>query len=266
MRLWRAHGLGNDYLVLEEGPELDAAAARALCDRHRGPGGDGVLEPVDADGAHGVRIWNPDGSIAEKSGNGLRIFAHWLVHERGAPTELVLDTGHGRVGAVVDGDDVELSMGPATIRWAERALEVEGATLITTAVSVGNPHCVVFRDEPLDGLPWRTWGEALERHELFPQRTNVQIARVAGPRALELRIWERGAGETLSSGTSSCAAAAAAVHTGLLPAGPLAVLMPGGTLLVTVPLRGPLVLRGPVEPICRITGVRAARSSASSSG
>lgn len=263
MSLFKAHGLGNDYLVWEDPSPLDPDRVRALCDRHRGPGGDGVLEPVPTARAdHGVRIWNPDGSVAEKSGNGLRILAWWLVAERGAEPRFSVDTGFDVVRCEVGGDGVSVAMGRARFDpealplrsdapWLDRELVVAGAALRVVAVSVGNPHCVVFRDETdLDALPWRVWGQALERHAAFPNRTNVQVARVTGS-GVELRVWERGAGETSASGSSSCAVAAAAVRTGRLAPGGIAVAMPGGTLRVDVTPELDLTLHGPVAPVGR---------------
>lgn len=266
MLLVKSHGLGNDYLILdrwapsEPAPSprhrVNAAMAVALCDRHRGIGGDGVLEPVLSERATaGLRIWNPDGSLAEKSGNGLRIFARWLVDHRGAPPELTVEVASGVVRCLVRDEDVTVEMGRATFSPeqipATRPLRLEpvpigGRTLRLTAVGMGNPHCVVFLDEPLDRLPWRAWGEALERHPLFPNRTNVQFARVLAEDLVEVRVWERGAGETASSGSSACAVGAAARSLGFT--GPdLRISMPGGTLLVGVGEDLQITLRGPVE-------------------
>ena len=259
MRLFRSHGLGNDYLVCEDGPALTPALVRALCDRHTGVGGDGVLEPADPGPAdHGVRIWNPDGSVAEKSGNGLRIYARWLA-DRGHALEHTLWTGSELVRCRVDGLSVTVDMGRARFGAAEvpvdrprldDPLDVDGQALRVTAVGVGNPHCVVFADRELDRLPWRRWGRALEVHPAFPNRTNVQVAVVVDGR-LHIRIWERGAGETSASGSSSCAAAAA-VRLGHLPPGPVTVVMPGGTLRVDVGPDLDLVLTGAVEPVGRV--------------
>lgn len=264
MRLIRSHGLGNDYLVWMGERPVDPGFVRALCDRHRGPGGDGVLEPTASDRADfGVRIWNPDGSVAEKSGNGLRIFARWLVDHRSAPQRFTVDTGFDVVRCTVAADGIAVEMGRATFEpaalpltadgpWVGHPLEVCGAALSVVALSVGNPHCVIFREEPdLDALPWRDWGKALERWPAFPNRTNVQIARVVDG-GLELRIWERGAGETSASGSSSCAVAAAAVHTGRLAPGTIRLVMPGGQLSVDVSPELDLVLRGPVEVVGEI--------------
>lgn len=253
MKLLRGHGLGNDYLILEHGAPLTPGAVRALCDRHTGVGADGVLEPIDA-GPHaeyGVRIWNPDGSVAEKSGNGIRIFARWLRDERGAAAAFTVWTGTDRVACDVAPDAITVEMGMA--RATPIDLFVCGLHLEAVQIDLGNPHCVCFLDEPdLDALDWRAWGAELERHPLFPARTNVQFARVTGPREVEARIWERGAGETQASGSSACAIAAAAVATGRIAIGTVTVHMPGGALSIDVDGAGHVVLVGPAELLCRV--------------
>jgi diaminopimelate epimerase len=264
VKLYKAHGLGNDYLVLEDAAPLDADLVVALCDRHRGVGGDGILEPFAAGDAadFGVRIWNPDGSIAEKSGNGLRIFARWLVSERGAPPRFSLWTGSCRVVCDVEEDAIRVDMGDASFEPADVPVQAEqplidgelvlsNRVLSVTAVGIGNPHCVIFREEPLESLPFREWGAEIERHPRFPNRTNVQLARVLDRHTVEILIWERGAGVTLASGSSSCAVAAAGVRTGRLDPGCIEVRMPGGTLFVTV-AGASLRLSGPVELVARI--------------
>lgn len=268
----KGHGLGNDYLVLEARhlpAPLDARAIQRLCDRHRGVGSDGVLLLVESGRADfGLRIFNPDGSEAEKSGNGLRIFAKYLwdrghvrreaftVETPGGVVECRLHVRDGRVGFVT------VEMGRATFVPAEVPMTCEdaeaverplalgdGTRLTVTAVSVGNPHCVVFV-ERLDEAECRRLGPRLETHPAFPQRTNVQFARPAGPDALDILIWERGAGYTLASGSSSCGAAAAAVRTGRCRPGRITVRMPGGELAVHVRPDWSLRLEGPVEEVC----------------
>lgn len=266
MRVFKSHGLGNDYLVLEDGPELTPEIAAWVCDRHMGAGGDGILEPrPTSDADYGVRIWNPDGSIAEKSGNGLRIFARWLVDFQGAPREFTVSPGFDVVRCRVGDESIAVEMGslsfepekiPAVRRLVEAPLDVAGDELVVTAVSLANPHCLsYFETEDLDALPWRTWGPALENHAVFPRRINVQFARRVSAHEAEIRIWERGAGETLASGSSSCAVAAVGVATGRLAPGRITMRMPGGTLYVTVPedpTTGSILLEGPVEPIYRL--------------
>lgn len=261
MRLVRFHGLGNDYLVLADGPALTADLVRAICDRHTGVGGDGVLEPVAvapeiAD--HGVRIWNPDGSVAGKSGNGLRIFARWLSDERGAGAAFSVWTGVGRVTCEVDADPIgpiAVEMGVASFvaedvpcREARVDGALPGAAGPVTAVGLGNPHCVVWVDDP-DAVDWRAAGARLERDPFFPERVNVQHAAVLGPGRLRARIWERGAGETLASGSSACAVAASAVRTGRAAPGRITVEMAGGALQVDVSAGFALRLVGPVERV-----------------
>ncbi len=267
--LFKAHGLGNDYLVWASGPPVTPELARQICHRHTGVGGDGILEPFASDRAdQGMRIWNPDGSVAEKSGNGLRIASWWLHHERGMAATHTVDTGFDVVTSEVVGDQVTIQMGHATfapeqIPTARSLLGGEvvlegGVFLPVVAVGTGNPHAVVFIDAirsestSLDSIPWQDWGAALEHHPAFPNRTNVQFARVLGPSDVEIRIWERGAGETSASGSSSCGVAAAAVRTGRCERGPITVHMPGGVLHVTVGEDDALTLRGPVAPVARI--------------
>ncbi len=245
MRFFKAHALGNDYLVAD-GPEpLSADLVRASCDRHRGIGADGILEPIPGSPGPAVRIWNPDGSVAEKSGNGLRIFAWYLVAFRGAGASFVVTTAGEQVPCRVDGNDVAVGMGRA--RVGSPLPLPEG--LVGTPVSVGNPHCVVWQqDRDLDELPWRRWGALVESDPRFPGRTNVQFARVVTD-GVELRIWERGAGATSASGSSACAVVAAAVAAGARAAGRNLAHMPGGTLTVDCTPDLDLVLTGPVSPI-----------------
>jgi len=267
----KSHGLGNDYIVMDArdlpGPLTPAQAAR-ICHRNRGAGSDGILllVPAWAGADFGLRIYNPDGSEAEKSGNGLRIFAKYLWdHGRAQGPTFTVDTLGGRVechchlagGRVLE---VTVEMGTCTFRAPEIPMQgptgeavgvplpVEGEPLRVTAVSVGNPHCVVFTDR-LDEGEVRRLGPLIEHHPAFPNRTNVQFARVRSPREVEILIWERGAGYTLASGSSSCAVACAAVRTGQCQAGPITVRMPGGTLTVDVRPDWSVRLRGPVEEV-----------------
>ncbi|MCG8592072.1 MAG: diaminopimelate epimerase [Proteobacteria bacterium] len=271
---FKGHGLGNDYLALDPA-ELDFRVtprrARLLCDRHEGVGGDGVLLLAASRKAHfGLRIFNPDGSEAEKSGNGLRIFARYLyatgrtrrrrfrVETRGGLVDVALHLDrHGEAGDVTVGIGrarFEAAALPCTLsgELVDRELDVGGRRLRFTGVSVGNPHCVVFREpgESWTAQELRELGPELEHHAVFPRRTNVQLAVATGPRALRLLIWERGAGETAASGTSACAAAAAAVRVGRVKS-PVTVASPGGSLWVEVADDGQVTLRGPVAEVAR---------------
>jgi diaminopimelate epimerase len=271
----KGHGLGNDYIVVRRADlpfDLSEASIVRICDRNWGIGSDGILMLVESTRADfGLRIFNPDGSEAEKSGNGLRIFAKWLRDHGHAGTDrFSVDTKGGVVECLCRGKAgrvslVTVEMGRVTFRAPDIPMngpdrEVvgvplqlpDGGTVTVTAVSVGNPHCVVFVDRlDIDGC--RRLGPLIERHPAFPQRTNVQFARVADRSTLDILIWERGAGYTLASGSSSCGAASAAVRNGLCDHGRITVRMPGGDLVIDVRADWSLRLEGPVEEV--YTGV-----------
>jgi diaminopimelate epimerase len=268
-RFVKGHGLGNDYLVMEEGAldfPLTPAAIRWICHRNWGAGSDGILLRTPSVVADvGLRIFNPDGSEAEKSGNGLRIFAKYLWERGGLRKSPVrIETKGGLVEAVCHVaeemvTEVTVEMGRATFRAPEIPmhgpdrdvigvpLQVDGRFFTVTCVSVGNPHCVVFQDR-LDDEEVRTWGPRIETHPTFPNRTNVQFARVLARDRIEIRIWERGAGYTLASGSSSSAVAAAAVRGGLAD-GRLTIVSPGGELGLEVRPDFSIRLRGPVAEV-----------------
>ena len=274
-RFWKAHGLGNDYLVLDHMPSFEntkmtASMVVKVCDRHRGLGADGILEPINSDCADvGVRIWNPDGSIAEKSGNGLRIFAWWWVVHRqqgSSSTPFTVDTGSEVVICEVNESEgwVDVQMGQARFNpdeipttelvWGTQ-IEMPNETIVTVyTVGIGNPHCVVFVDSirDLDNIPWRRWGAFLENHSLFPNRINVQFAAIQSESEIEIRIWERGAGETQASGSSSCAVACVAHKLGFVGS-VIKLSMPGGALHITIQEKYMVQLRGPVEAVAQMT-------------
>ena len=252
MRLSKWQALGNDYLLVEQAElrqPLTPDGVRELCDHHYGVGSDGLLEIVSADGGKAeIRIWNPDGSTAELSGNGMRIVAAWLARRSGA-ARVALTIGPREVEAVVRADgDIALDLGPVDVGETE-TLELGNERIEFTPVSVGNPHAVVRREPEREEL--LRLGPGIEYHARFPVRTNVQLVRVDGPHDLTVGVWERGAGETLSSGTSSVAAAAAAVANGWCES-PVEVHLPGGDLLVELDAGGRARLTGPAEEICRI--------------
>jgi diaminopimelate epimerase len=228
------HGLGNDYLLIErvalEEP-LDAALVRRLCDYHFGVGSDGVLEVLHADGARAeLTIWNPDGSTAELSGNGTRIAARWL-SARSGTEEVMIAVGQRQVRATMrGGTEVEMEMGPVDVAPRE-SLDVDGTRLEFTPVSVGNPHAVIAREPDRSEL--LRLGPLVENHPRFPERTNVQLVRVDSRSEATAGVWERGAGETLSSGTSACAVAGAAVANGWCDS-PVTVHLVGGDLVVVL--------------------------------
>ena len=270
---FKGHGLGNDYIALDP-RELDfkltPRVIRAICNRNWGLGSDGILSLTPSQRADfGVRIYNPDGSEAEKSGNGLRIFARYLwATRRTRRRQFSVETQGGLVHIALHLDrfgcpgSATVDMRKATFRPAalpctiaadeliEQPIRVGGLDLRFTGVSVGNPHCVVFREA---GQEWSRQemldlGPQLENHESFPRRTNVQFAVPTGPRSIYILIWERGAGETQASGSSSCAAASAAVRLGLVSS-PVRVDAPGGRLDIEVRDDFDLTMRGPVAEV-----------------
>ncbi len=274
---FRGHGLGNDYLVMDPKEltfRLTPKTMEAICDRNWGLGSDGILALVSSKKADfGLRIFNPDGSEAEKSGNGLRIFARYL-HATGKTKKkrFTVETKGGLVSIDLhidrhgDASAATVEMGIATFKpnalpcsldvpeLIQQPIEAAGRTMTFTGVSVGNPHCVVFKPA---GESWSrdellALGPALEHHRLFPRRTNVQLAVPTGRREVFILIWERGAGETQASGSSSCAAAGAAVRLGLVKS-PVTVKMPGGVLNIEVAPDFSLTMKGPVAEVARGT-------------
>jgi diaminopimelate epimerase len=231
---WQAQG--NQYLLVDETAELSADAARRLA-----VGVDGVAEVLarGEDWAD-VRIWNPDGSTAELSGNATRIVARWLAGQTGAAVVRVRVGPRETVARLLAGSDVEQSLGTVEVAALER-LRLDGEEIELTAVSVGNPHAVVRREPERSEL--LRLGPRIERHRRFPKGTNVQLARLDGPGEVTALVWERGVGETSSSGTSAVAVAAV-----LAGEGETLVHFPGGDLRVR--LEGDCAyLTGPAEPV-----------------
>ena len=221
-----------------------------------------LVEDGPSRGGLALRILNPDGTEAEKSGNGLRIFARYLWDGgRVGPEPFEITTRGGVVRCQVrdGGREVFVEMGAASFDAAaipvagprrevvDETIEAGGERLRFTALTVGNPHCVVCVDVPTPELA-RRLGPALEAHPAFPRRTNVQFVRVVDRGRIEMRIWERGAGTTLASGSSACASAAASVRLGLCD-GAVTVAMPGGELAVGVGVDFALTLLGPVRKV-----------------
>ncbi|MDH5428488.1 MAG: diaminopimelate epimerase [Nitrospirota bacterium] len=272
---FKGHGLGNDYIALDPAQlsfKLTPRNIRTICDRNWGIGSDGILALVPSKKSDfGLRIFNPDGSEAEKSGNGLRIFGcylyhtkrtrkkHFTVETKGGMVEVHLElNGHGLVGgATVDmGRAVFQPIAlPCTLRVPEliqQPVKAAEQSLRFTGVSVGNPHCVVYkkRDERWTREDLLEIGPELENHIIFPKRTNVQLAVPTGPKSISILIWERGAGETQASGSSACAAACAGVRLGLVKS-PVRVKAPGGILDITVDSQYHITMKGPVMEVAR---------------
>jgi diaminopimelate epimerase len=261
------HGLGNDYLVVTPqglSGKLTPERVRAICDRHYGVGSDGVLfGPLKTEEADfRLEIYNPDGSPAEKSGNGLRIFSRWLWDQGLVRQEpFTIRTAGGLVTAQVHagGGAVTVAMGRASFDSAaipvlgerrevvDERMEIAGVLLTYCAVSMGNPHCVVLRPKARSDEAF-AWGPHIEHEPRFPNRTNVQFLEVLDRENLRIEIWERGAGYTLASGSSSCAAAAAACRMGLCERA-VQVHNPGGVLRVCMAEDYSITLSGPVARV-----------------
>ena len=252
MQFSKWHGLGNDYLLVERAElalPLTPERVRKICDYHFGVGSDGIVEVLSTNGSGAeVVIWNPDGSTAELSGNGTRIAARWLAR-RDDLDRVRIQVGPREVVATMrDGKQVETELGAVEVGEQEQ-LHVDGKEYEMVPVSVGNPHAVLRltpdRDEFL------RIGPAVENHERFPERTNVQFVRVDGPHDIAALVWERGAGETLSSGTSAVAVASAAVRHGWCES-PVRVHLQGGDLVVELDESFHARLIGPAEEICTL--------------
>ena len=268
----KMHGLGNEYIVLDSSNidfSLSKQSIRRLCNIHFGIGSDGIVMKVpSAKADFGFRVYNPDGSEAEKSGNGLRIFCKYLFDYGYAKNsqfsvETLTDIVYADIVEEKNGKAmlVKVEMGKAIftskdfpvlpgkhdfiaqkIMAGDREYEVN-------CVSVGNPHCVVIKQD-LDEEEIRKYGPLLENHSLFPNRINVQFARVLSDHDAQILIWERGAGYTLASGSSSCAASSVLVKRGLIK-GDLTMHMQGGTLKIDIDREWNIRMTGEVREIVR---------------
>ena len=259
------HGLGNDYLVIDpnvQGIDLTPDTIRLVCDRNFGIGADGILYGPDESGSNSrVRIFNPDGSEAEKSGNGLRIFAKYLLESKYVDRKnFNIETLGGIVEVQVEDDTanlIKINMGKVTflstaipVKGRERevvdeGLVISGAKYKVTCLSIGNPHCVIPMEDVSEEKA-KKLGPFVEKHDMFPNRINMQLLKIIDRANIEIRIWERGAGYTLASGSSSCAAAAAAHKLGMVD-NKMSVNMPGGKLLVEISQDEEIYLTGPAE-------------------
>ncbi|MEA2959152.1 MAG: diaminopimelate epimerase [Alphaproteobacteria bacterium] len=269
------HGFGNDYIVIDaeqfRDPNNWGSFARRICNRHYGAGADGiaVVSPSpDEDADFRVRIFNPDGSEAALSGNGTRCAAAYLYHQNLWQAEelrlttragvkryvLLEDDGHGKY--VFDSelgqpkfDSVSIPMltEPALDQVVDYELDVDGETFKVTALQMGNPNCCLFVND-FNDLDWRKLGKAIENHKQFPDRTNVVFVRIKDRQNIELRIWERGVGETTASGTCSCAAAVAAMVKEETERA-IEVEMPGGNAKIQWRDDGEVVITGSAEVI-----------------
>lgn len=267
MRFWKYHALGNDYLVMDSKDlpaPLTTAQVRLICHRNFGIGSDGILlGPLPATKApFGLRIYNPDGSEAEKSGNGLRIFSRCLWDRKLVDDkEFAIETAGGVVKSTVfdSGKMVRVEMGRITF-WSDEIpvtgprrevinekISVGGKTFTFCAAAIGNPHCVLPLPE-IDEQMTKLIGPLIEIHPNFPNRTNVQFLKVLDRANIQIEIWERGAGHTLASGSSSSAAAAVAHKLGLCD-NSITVHMPGGKLAIKIGKDFDILMTGPVTKV-----------------
>ena len=274
-RFTKFHGLGNDYLVIEAEQlryvEDLGDFARRICNRHYGAGGDGIAiiarsETGEAD--FSCRIFNPDGSEAGLSGNGTRCAVAYLYYKKlWDAEELRLSTRTGlkryflrgklRPGTFLfeselgqpkfDTASIPMSITPPLDKVVDYPLLVNGESFPVTAMQMGNPNCCIFVDD-FDALDWRAIGKAIEVHQQFPDRTNVVFVRPVNRDFIELRIWERGVGETTASGTCSCAGAVAAMVNDRADRD-VRVLMEGGEVRIKWRADGEVVITGTAEVV-----------------
>jgi diaminopimelate epimerase len=266
----KSHGLGNEYIVLNADTidfDLSVDLIKTLCNVHYGIGSDGILLKVPADQAEfGLRIFNPDGSEAEKSGNGLRIFSKYLYDYGFAKKkDFSIQTPGGLVHAFVieeqnhKASKIKVDMGKAIFNprdipvnsdldlFFDQPLLAGDQKYIVNCVSVGNPHCIIIKDElSVDEI--KKYGTFIENHPIFPNRINVQFVKPISANEVEILIWERGAGYTLASGSSSSAVAAVARKKGLV-GDSIKVKMPGGELLLEINDSWDIQMTGEVREI-----------------
>lgn len=254
MQFYKYQALGNDMIVIAPADfdlPLTPARVRLICDRHWGVGADGICYGPLPQPSYPptMRFFNPDGSEAEKSGNGLRIFARY-VRDRGYDKrpQFTIAIGDEAIPVTVldeEGKEWAIGMGQLSFGFVEQACFFGEEQAVATAVAIGNPHCIIFTDD-LNAI--HTLGPLIENAPQFPNRTNVQLARIVDEQTVEIEIWERGAGYTLASGSSSSAVAGAAIKTGRCHS-PVTVRMPGGEVVVEVDEAWQVVLTGGVTAV-----------------
>ena len=256
--------LGNDYLFLDASkfPQPSQDWIVKICDRHYGIGSDGLLYgKSSAYGDFSVQIFNPDGSVAEMSGNGTRIFAYAVCESGYVPlnAEFSINTGTKSIKAIVRSSrEVSVDMGCPSFTDANiphfnegsSTISIDGQNFTYYPASIGNPHCVIFHDATTTDV--LHFGPQLENNPLFPNKTNVQFAKILDRGNIDIKIWERGAGYTLASGSSACAVFAVA-HTLDLCEDNVEIHMPGGALSLQMNSTGHIVQTGPVEHIATCT-------------
>ena len=271
MKYCKYHALGNDYIVLDPvdvGQNLNLDQIRLICHRNYGVGSDGILfgPSHSARCDFKLRIFNPDGSEAEKSGNGLRIFSRYLLDNNLAADKIfTIETRGGPVKSQVSPDKRNITVEMGVVRFAStkipvtgpsrdvlnESIEIEGNSLTYCAATVGNPHCVILCNQ-VSAQTTHLLGPIIEVDPRFPNRTNVQFMKVLDQKNIQIEIWERGAGYTLASGSSSTAAAAVAYKLGLCGS-TITVHMPGGKLQIQLSHDFKAIMTGEVTKVCEGT-------------
>ena len=272
MEFTKMHGLGNDFIIVDNlnyrvPYEYFARIAPLLCRRHFGIGADGlvILDYHSKAALFTMRIFNPDGSEAEMCGNAIRCLARY-VWEKGLNTNSTFSfltrAGKKEISLTFSGNEVrgvKVDMGEPVLdskeipvtgsqrRVIEEKISAEGEELYFTAVSMGNPHCVIFVPG-VEEIPWQRWGPVLEESPVFPRKTNVEFVQVLNPREVKVKVWERGAGPTLACGTGACAVLAAGVITGRLE-NKAKVKLPGGALQISWEEDNRIFMEGPAEEV-----------------
>jgi len=275
LKFTKLQSAGNDFVLIENDYKKQdwAKLAVAVCDRHFGVGADGLLLFLPAENADvGMRIFNTDGSEAEACGNGLRCLVKYVA-ERGLvdsdKAEITIDTvagirqaritqQNGVVGNIQVGMGkpefeaakipvaVEVGKGRVVDIISDYPLEVIGRELSLSFIAMGNPHAIYFQQQPVAEFPLANIGHLVEKHKLFPRRVNFEVARVVNRQSIEVRVWERGVGETLACGSGACAVAVSAQLLGYAD-NPVCIRLPGGTLEVEWSGAGEVLLSGPAE-------------------
>ncbi len=279
MNFTKLQSAGNDF-ILVEAANMDrdwAELARAICQRHFGVGADGLLLLVPSETANcGMRVFNTDGSEAEACGNGLRCLVKYcvdmgLVNTRAGELTVETIAGLRKARLIKQGGKVikiQVAMGtpifdahkiPVAVKTkrgrlvdikliADYLVTIEGKELRLSFISMGNPHAISFQKQPISEFPLSQLGPIIEKHELFPNRVNFEVANVISRKQIDIRVWERGVGETLACGSGACAVAVVAQLLGYID-NPVAIKLPGGTLDVDWNRVGEVLLNGPTETV-----------------
>ena len=263
IKFTKMQATGNDFVVIETGRNRDwSVLAKAMCERRFGVGADGIILVMPSGKADiRMRMFNPDGSEAEACGNGMRCLARYAI-DRGLvdSAEITIETLGGLRKARPIGNLIQVDMGEPIFKAnlipvkgtrdkvIDYPLNVDGRQLSLTCLSMGNPHAVAFIDEPIEKFPLEVIGPKVEHHAFFPKCVNFEIAKVMGKGKIRARVWERGAGETLSCGTGACAIAVAArLHNFCNKK--IDIVLPGGTLTIDWDGKGQVKLTGPAEQV-----------------